>query len=200
MRVLYCLDGTNVAEVSQARAMLSASEPQTLGILYVIDSGPREDLGRVRERFFRRPVPSPSREEEILQTERASAKDILEEGLRHLPDAEPLERQGRPEREIVNGAAEWRADLLVICPRSQYGASRASGQNRSDMSPDSCWITRLARCFWSALARKSNSRSPGKLQSANRTFRPSNKRHLNNFLKVCNRWFHSVGARLGTPG
>jgi nucleotide-binding universal stress UspA family protein len=127
MRVLYCLDGTNVAEVSQARAMLSASEPQTLGILYVIDSGPREDIGRVRERFFRRPGPPPSREEEILQTERASAKDILEEGLRHLPDAEPLERQGRPEREIVNGAAEWRADLLVICPRSQYGGKPGLG-------------------------------------------------------------------------
>jgi nucleotide-binding universal stress UspA family protein len=127
MRVLYCLDGTNVAEVSQARVLLSASEPQTLGILYVIDSGPREDLGRVRERFFRRPDPPPSREEEILQTERASAKDILEEGLRHFPDAEPLERQGRPEREIVNSAAEWRADLLVICPRSQFGGKPGIG-------------------------------------------------------------------------
>jgi len=51
MRVLYCLDGTNVKQFSQARTMLAASETATLGILHVIDSGPREDLGRARERF-----------------------------------------------------------------------------------------------------------------------------------------------------
>jgi len=128
MRVLYCLDGTNIAEVSQARAMLfSASESQILGILYVIDSGPREDIGRTRERFLRRPGPPPLREEEMRQAEKATARDILEEGLRQLPDAEILERQGRPEREIVNCAAEWHAYLLVICPRAQFGGKPSIG-------------------------------------------------------------------------
>jgi nucleotide-binding universal stress UspA family protein len=127
MRVLYCLDGTNVKQFSQARTMLAASETATLGILHVIDSGPREDLGRARERFLRKPGPPPLREEEIRQTEIASAKEILEEGLQHFPNAEILERQGRPEREIVNGAAEWRADLLVICPRAQYGGPPSLG-------------------------------------------------------------------------
>ena len=125
-RVLYCLDGTNVVQIGQAKAML-ATESQTAGILFVIDSGPREDIGRARERFLRRPGPPPLREEEMRQTENATAKDILEEGLLHLPDAEILERQGRPEREIVNCAAEWRADLLVICPRAQYGAKPGVG-------------------------------------------------------------------------
>jgi nucleotide-binding universal stress UspA family protein len=127
MRVLYCLDGTNVKQISQARTMLAASETQTLGILHVIDSGPREDIGRARERFLRKPGPPPLRAEEIRQTEMASAKEILKEGLHHLPGAEILERQGRPEREIVNGAAEWRADLLVICPRAQYGGQPSLG-------------------------------------------------------------------------
>ena len=126
MRVLFCLDGTNVEQVSQAKAMLSESA-QTVGILYVIDSGPREDIGRVRERFLRRPGSSPPREEEMLQTERATAKDILDEGRRLLPEAEVLERKGRPEREIVNGAAEWRADLLVLCPRAEYGGKPSIG-------------------------------------------------------------------------
>jgi len=76
---------------------------------------------------LRKPGPPPLREEEIRQTEIASAKEILEEGLQHFPGAEILERQGRPEREIVNGAAEWRADLLVICPRAQYRGAPSLG-------------------------------------------------------------------------
>jgi nucleotide-binding universal stress UspA family protein len=127
MRVLYCLDGTNAVQISQARTMLSTSEPQTSGIIFVIDSGPREDIGRTRERFLRRPTSPPVREDEMRQTELATAKEILEEGLRHLPNAEVIERQGRPEREIVNAAAEWRADLLVICPRAQYGGKPTVG-------------------------------------------------------------------------
>lgn len=89
--------------------------------------GPREDIGRARERFFRRPGSPPLREREMNQTEKATAKDILEEGLRYLPDAEVLQRQGRPEREIVNGAAEWHAELLIICTRAQCGGNGKQG-------------------------------------------------------------------------
>jgi hypothetical protein len=39
-----------------------------------------------------------------------------------------LQRQGRPEREIVNTGAEWQADLVIICPRAEYGASQLSGR------------------------------------------------------------------------
>jgi hypothetical protein len=105
MRVLCCLDGTNVGQVSKAAEMLSALEPPTFGLLFVTDTGPRHDIEHLRERFHRHPGPPPPREEEMRQAERLSAQDILDEGLSHLTGAEAFNRQGRPEREIVNTAA-----------------------------------------------------------------------------------------------
>lgn len=127
MRVLCCLDGTNVEQVRKATAMLSAREPLTLGVLYVIDTRPREDIGRTRERFLRRPSPPASREQDMRRTEAGAAHEILAEGLRHLPGAEALERQGRPEREIVNVAAEWQADLVIVDARAEYDGKPAIG-------------------------------------------------------------------------
>ena len=127
MRVLCCLDGTNVGQVSKAITMLSTVEPPTLGILYVTDTGPRHDIEHLRERFLRHPGHPPPREEEMRQAERSSGEDILNEGLRHFPGAETFQRQGRPEREIVNTAAEWQADLVIICPRAEYGGRHAIG-------------------------------------------------------------------------
>jgi nucleotide-binding universal stress UspA family protein len=127
MRVLCCLDGTNGEQVSKATGMLSATQPLTLGILYVIDTGPRKDIEQTRERFFRRPGPPRSREGEMEQAELASAQDVLSEGLRSIPNAETFRRQGRPEREIVNLAAEWQADLVIICPRGEYGGKPTIG-------------------------------------------------------------------------
>jgi len=127
MRVLCCLDGTNGEQVSKATEMLSATQPLTLGILYVIDTGPRKDIGQTRERFFRRPGPPRSRDDEMEQAEQASAQDVLNEGLRNIPKAETFRRQGRPEREIVNVAAEWQADLVIICPRGEYGGKPTIG-------------------------------------------------------------------------
>jgi nucleotide-binding universal stress UspA family protein len=127
MRVLCCLDGTNAGQVSKATEILSASGPLTIGILYVIDTGPRRDIEHTRERFLRphgRPL---SREDEMQRAEHAAAEDILNEGLRYLPNAETLQRQGRPEREIVNVAAEWQADIVVTCPRAEYGGKPMIG-------------------------------------------------------------------------
>jgi nucleotide-binding universal stress UspA family protein len=53
--------------------------------------------------------------------ERAASEEILKTGLGSLPLAETLLREGRPELEIVNAAAEWRADVILICPRAEYG-------------------------------------------------------------------------------
>jgi nucleotide-binding universal stress UspA family protein len=127
MRVLCCLDGTNVAQLSKAITMLSTAEPPTLGILFVTDTGPRHDIEHLRERFLRHPGPPPPREEEMREAERSSAQDILNEGLRHFPGAETLQKQGRPEREIVNTAAEWRADLVIISLRAEYGGRPVIG-------------------------------------------------------------------------
>ena len=127
MRVLCCLDGTNAEKVGQAVAVFSASQPHSLSILYVIDTGPRKDIEQTRERFLRphgKPLP---REEEIHLAEHTAAEDILNEGLHYLPGAEKLQRQGRPEREIVNVAADWQADLVIVCPRAEYGSKPTIG-------------------------------------------------------------------------
>jgi nucleotide-binding universal stress UspA family protein len=127
MRVLVCLDGTNGEQVSKATEMLSATQSLALGILYVIDTGPRKDIEHTRVRFLRRPGSPRPREDEMEQAELGAAQDVLNEGLRYLPNAETFQRQGRPEREIVNFAAEWQAALVVICPRGEYGAKPTIG-------------------------------------------------------------------------
>jgi len=63
----------------------------------------------------------------MRQAENAAADDILNEGLRYLPGAEALQREGRPKREIVNLAAEWQADLVILCPRAEYGGKTTIG-------------------------------------------------------------------------
>jgi len=119
MRVLCCLDGTNAEPISRATSLLSPAG-LTVGLIYVVDQGPRHDIEHTRERHFRSPVPPPGREHQMLEAEQASANEIIDEGLRYLAGAETLRREGRPEREIVNAAADWQADLIIICPRAEY--------------------------------------------------------------------------------
>ncbi len=118
MRLLCCLDGSNTERISHAVTAFLPSEQLTIGLLYVIDSGPHEDIGLQRERFLRPHKLGPARREQMRAAEQSSAQEILDEGLRYFPGAETIRREGRPEREIVNFAAEWNADLIVICPRS----------------------------------------------------------------------------------
>lgn len=118
MRVLCCLDGQNSEQIKGAVSTFLATEGLTLGLLYVVDSGPQADMERQRERFQRSRDFAGPRLEQMRQAEQDAARDILEEGKRALKGGETLLRDGRSEREIVNGAAEWRADLIVLCPRS----------------------------------------------------------------------------------
>jgi nucleotide-binding universal stress UspA family protein len=127
MRVLCCLDGTNARQIKEATEILSAAQTATLGLLYVVDLGPRHEMGKHRERFFRPPVSHGPREQEMQEAEQAAAQDILNEARHFFPDAETLQRQGRPEREIVNLAAEWQANLVIICPRAEYGGKPTIG-------------------------------------------------------------------------
>ena len=119
MRVLCCLDGTNAEPISRATGLLSPNS-LTVALIYVIDQGPHHDIEHARERHFRPLAPPPAREHQMLEAEKGSAQEILDEGRRFLTEAETLQREGRPEREIVNAAAEWEADLVVICTRAQY--------------------------------------------------------------------------------
>jgi len=151
VRVLCCLDGTNSEQIGRALEMLSAVQPLTVGMLHVIDTRPRKDMDLIRERFLRPPLHPPPppphphrhpppppehlplhppREEEMSEAERASAQEILNEGRGYFASADTFEREGRPELEIVNLAAEWRADLLVVCSRAAY-------QGRQEIGPKS---------------------------------------------------------------
>ena len=128
MRILCCLDGTNRTQIGQAAHMLTSVAPSTYGLIYVIDMEPRKEIERTRERFLRHPSgPLAPRAQQMQQAEQASAQDILNEGLLTFPGAELLQRQGRPEREIVNCAAAWQADLILLTPRTIYGEKPAIG-------------------------------------------------------------------------
>src|SRR5258708_19695236 len=105
MRVLCCLDGTNVEQVSRATQMLATSRPPTLAILYVTDTGPRHDIEHLRERFLRPPAPPPPREEEIRQAEKTSTPATLTQLLPYLPAAQTLQSPGRPHLEYLYPSA-----------------------------------------------------------------------------------------------
>jgi nucleotide-binding universal stress UspA family protein len=118
MRVLCCLDGTNIEHISRALSTLVSVDERAIGLLYVTDTGPHHEMERKREWLLRSRHPSGPLQEKIQQAELGAAQEILQEGLRYLPKAEMLSHEGRPEHEIIQFASEWHADLIVICPRS----------------------------------------------------------------------------------
>ena len=127
MRVLCCLDGTNIEYIRKALSTLLIADERTIGLLYVTDSGPHHEIERKREWLLRPRHPSGPLQEKIQHAEAGAAQDILQEGLRYLPQAELLSREGRPEQEIIQCASEWQADLIVICPRSPAFGGPALG-------------------------------------------------------------------------
>jgi nucleotide-binding universal stress UspA family protein len=121
MRVLGCLDGTNAEQIGYAAQMFTTAEPLTIGLLTVIDVGPRKDIDRMRERFWRPPMQHQPLTGQMLAAETAAAHETLNAGLAYAKGAETLLRQGRPELEIVNTASEWAADVILIGARAEYG-------------------------------------------------------------------------------
>lgn len=127
MKVLCCLDGTNLNQLSNALKTMLRADSLAIGLIYVTDTGPHGELERQRERFLRPPRMLPGRQEQLRQAEASSAQDILDEGAAAFPGAERISRTGRPEREIVNCAAEWNADIILLCPRTTYGDKPSIG-------------------------------------------------------------------------
>jgi nucleotide-binding universal stress UspA family protein len=121
MRVLGCLDGTNAEQVGYAVQMFTESEPLSIALLTVVDEGPRKGIDQIRERYWRSPMHRQPVTKEILDAEAASAQETLNAGLGYVKSAEKLVRHGRPELEIVNAAAEWKADVIVIGAHAEYG-------------------------------------------------------------------------------
>lgn len=130
MRILCCLDGTNIEQLSKVLSTFLPGNATTVGLLYVIDTGPQRDMELRRERSLRSRHSGPLRSEQMRQAEQYAAQDVLEEAKRYferIGTPELLQRRGRPEREIVNCAAEWHSDLLVICPHSSQWEGPALG-------------------------------------------------------------------------
>ncbi len=119
MRILCCLDGTNVEKIGQSVERLLQRETRTIGILYVTDSEPELQMELNRNRFLRSPRHAPPGQTRMREAEERNVQEILNEGSQHLIGAEQQKRTGRPEREIVQFAEEWQADLLLICAHSQ---------------------------------------------------------------------------------
>lgn len=127
MRVLCCLDGTNGERVSWVVSALLTPSERTIAVLYVTDTGPREEMERYREQHLRPSHPPLSRREQMQRAEGMAAREIVEEGSRSLGGAEMLQRSGRPEQEIVQAALAWQADVIVICSRSSIGGGPPLG-------------------------------------------------------------------------
>ena len=125
MRVLCCLDGTNLEQVSDAIVTLVPVE--TLSFLYAIDTRPHEEMERRTGPFLRRARPDAPRIERMKHADEGAAQEILEEVRDVHPNAQTLYRKGQPERVIVNYAAEWNADIIVVCPRSQHSGGPIIG-------------------------------------------------------------------------
>jgi nucleotide-binding universal stress UspA family protein len=121
MRILGCLDGTNAEQIGHAAQMFCLTEPLTIALLTVIDIGPREEIDRMRGRFWRPPMSHQPITEEMEAAEAAAAQEIVRAAHAYVENAETLVRRGRPELEIVNAAAEWKADVILVCSHAEYG-------------------------------------------------------------------------------
>jgi hypothetical protein len=49
MRVLCCLDGTNIEHISRALLTMITSDERIIGLIYVTDTGPHHEIERKRE-------------------------------------------------------------------------------------------------------------------------------------------------------
>ena len=129
MRILCCLDGTNSEHVRHAINMLSLVGAHVIALLTVADAGPPGGLDRSRQPLRQLPGRWPPFGEARLAAAREAAAKIVEAGLGLLPGSEILVRQGRPELEIMNTAAAWRADFIMLSPRTVQGETAAMPPN-----------------------------------------------------------------------
>lgn len=118
MRILVCLDGTNIEQLITALKTLVKVEQRDIALLNVTDSGPHKEIDRKRDSLLRGRRSTDPLDERMRMAEIVAAQDILQEGSRYIPDAELIHHDGRPEREIVQFAFDWNADLILICSRS----------------------------------------------------------------------------------
>ncbi len=130
MRVLCCLDGSNTERLArQALSLLSAQDLRLI-LLYVIDSGPGQELERMRQRHLGLGQHGAERLAQTAQAEQEQAQEILTtaqatfraQGTRTgAGEVESIMLRGRPEQEIVRLSAEQSIDLVIVCNRRVLG-------------------------------------------------------------------------------
>ena len=82
MRILCCLDGTNIAEISHALStFLMTADARTIGLLYVTDRGPLEDIGRVRTRHLRPHEMGKARQDQMQQADQYASQLLYKRGI-----------------------------------------------------------------------------------------------------------------------
>ncbi len=125
MYALCCLDGTNTEWLArQVFVLLNAAELR-LVLLHVIDSGPGQDMERLRQRYIGVGQRGADLLAQAQQTEQEQGTEILATALETFharwpggaPDPERIEiarRRGKPEQEIVRLSGSMPIDLIVI--------------------------------------------------------------------------------------
>ena len=102
MKILCCLDGTNTEAVSRAARMFAGERAPALGLLTVVDVGPRKDIDRIRERFWRPPMHREPVIQEMLAAEKEASEAILQAGLQCF--GKPLYKPPKRRSSIARGA------------------------------------------------------------------------------------------------
>jgi nucleotide-binding universal stress UspA family protein len=140
MRVLLCLDGTDSEALLALAAGALRLDGAAVRLLHVLDTATAEDAGWLRDRYIGRggmgsnwrmqlDRASLAEGEALLQTAADRLAALLAAPGAGAPPAtvERLLLAGRPERQIVDAAREWPADLVALCARRQDGTAPLPG-------------------------------------------------------------------------
>jgi nucleotide-binding universal stress UspA family protein len=122
MKVLIAVKGNeDEAFFRRVERLVPLTQAEAIALVHVIDSGPRADLDRARDRFLvARPV-SPERAAELSRAEEDHARAVLQ-FARHalarlgLPDqrVHEITLRGTPKEELRRWAEGERVSLIVV--------------------------------------------------------------------------------------
>jgi nucleotide-binding universal stress UspA family protein len=121
MKILLAIDGSKFSE-SALQAVIAQTKPSRtdVRILHVIEPIPEYSDGL----SFGYGLQSPN----VLQEEREQAQGLVEKAARELRDAgfqvETLVEVGDAKAVIVDAAAQWPADLIVLGSHGRKGMER----------------------------------------------------------------------------
>jgi nucleotide-binding universal stress UspA family protein len=128
MRVLLCLDGSNTERLAQWVFQHLKMQEWQIVLLHVVDSGPGQELERLRQRFIGMGERGARLLAEMMQAEQEQGNELLAAAratlTRHWPGGAPgpdqiegVTLRGKPEQEIARTAGAMPIDLILLCAR-----------------------------------------------------------------------------------